>query len=123
MMCCNIATRAGCPNTLKSEAKLFCSSENISDFVSPISYIFISQYYDVNLNIQNFTLVKLNEGDTVHKSIDDYHKSLQKTMISKMSKDTEKYLDQTKKDTLLLEEIKENTKQMRELQRILKSKK
>lgn len=44
-------------------------------------------------------------------------------MISKMSEDTEKYLDQTKKDTLLLEEIKENTKQMRELQRILKSKK
>lgn len=44
-------------------------------------------------------------------------------MISKMSKDTEKYLDQTKKDTLLLEEMKENTKQMRELQRILKSKK
>ncbi|KAA5531801.1 hypothetical protein [Paenimyroides baculatum] len=40
-----------------------------------------------------------------------------------MSKDTEKYLDQTKKDTLLLEEMKENTKQMRELQRILKSKK
>lgn len=70
-----------------------------------------------------YTLVKLNEGDTVHKSVDDYHKSLQKTMISKMSKDTENYLDQTKKDTLLLEEIKENTKQMRELQRILKSKK
>lgn len=56
------------------------------------------------------TLVRLNEGDTVHKSVDDYHKSLQKSMISKMSKDTEKYLDQTRMESLLLEEMKENTR-------------
>src|SRR5690606_33777301 len=48
-----MATRAGCPKTLNKEANLFCSSVNISDFVSPIVLNLISQYYDNIFEHQN----------------------------------------------------------------------
>jgi hypothetical protein len=36
----------------KQRSNLFCSSENISDFVSPILNYLISQYYDIKFEIQ-----------------------------------------------------------------------
>src|SRR5690606_42122397 len=46
MIYCRMATRAGCPKTLNKEANLFCLPVNISDLVSPIIVVLISQYYD-----------------------------------------------------------------------------
>ncbi|WCM43613.1 hypothetical protein MG290_14710 (plasmid) [Flavobacterium sp. CBA20B-1] len=69
------------------------------------------------------TLVKLEQGDTVHKSVEDYQKSLQKSMINKMSKDTEKYLDQTRRDSILQDKIEENTREIKALHATMKRKK
>src|SRR5690606_14192709 len=53
MIYCRMTTLAGCPKTLNKEANLFCLSVNISDLVSPIIVVLISQYYDMFSGLQN----------------------------------------------------------------------
>ncbi len=49
-----MATLAGWPSALNIVASLFCFSENISAFVSPI--ICITQYYDERILLSNLFL-------------------------------------------------------------------
>src|SRR5690606_15253405 len=57
MMYFKMAIIIGCTKDLKKTANLFCSSVNISDFVSPIILILTSQYYDNKFKLRKSSVI------------------------------------------------------------------